>query len=222
MNKEIYEVIKQRILFLEYQPGQILNENILAKEFRVSRTPMREVLYRLEWEQLVRILPRTGTMVTEIEFQKMMQTYQTRGEIEALVGRMAAEQITAEHLQQIRAVRDRCREMIERKDLKALAGIDFHFRNVLYEAAGNPVLTDISELLYRITFRMWYLTMDRGDWTAEVGSMENEIAETLQALQNNNPSATGDIRQAHLLSHIERIQAKFFGTRPNPDFGPTS
>jgi DNA-binding GntR family transcriptional regulator len=68
MNPDIYREIKRRILFLEYEPGQILNENVLAREFGVSRTPMREVLYRLSWEQLARIIARTGTMVTQIEF----------------------------------------------------------------------------------------------------------------------------------------------------------
>ena len=42
MNEPIYTVIKERILFLDYKPGQILNENVLAKEFGVSRTPMRK------------------------------------------------------------------------------------------------------------------------------------------------------------------------------------
>ncbi len=215
MNKDIYKALKDRILFMEYQPGQILNENVLAKEFRVSRTPMREILYRLEWEQLVRILPRTGTMITEIEFQKMLNSYQTRVEIEGLVGRMAAEHISPGHLQDIAAVREDCRKLEAEKDRKALADVDFRFRNILYEAAGNPVLKDISELLYQITFRIWYLTMDRGDWKAEVQSMVNEISETMQALEKNKPAATGDIRHTHLLSHIERIQSKFFGVRVN-------
>jgi DNA-binding GntR family transcriptional regulator len=213
MNKEIYKTIKNRILFLDYQPGEILNENALAKEFRVSRTPMREILYRLEWEQLVRILPRTGTMVTEIEFQKMLHGYQTRVEIEGLVGRMAAEQIASSHLQQISLVRDDCKDLVHRKDLKALAEIDFRFRNILHEAANNPVLKDISDFLYHITFRLWYLTMNRGDWKAEVTVLEQEITQTLESLERKDPAHTGQLRHSYLLVHIERIQAKFFGNR---------
>jgi len=75
MNEQIYTVIKNRILFLEYAPGQILNENVLAKEFGVSRTPMRDVLNRLEWEKMARVIPRTGTMVNEIKFEHMMNIY---------------------------------------------------------------------------------------------------------------------------------------------------
>jgi DNA-binding GntR family transcriptional regulator len=217
MNLEIYSTIKDRILFLEYQPGQILNENVLSKEFGVSRTPMRECLYRLEWEHLVRILPRTGTMVTEVEFQKMLHGYQTRVEIEGLVGRMAAEQITPSHLEKIASVKEDCRKLAHHKDLKGLAEIDFRFRNVLHDAANNPVLKDISELLYQITFRIWFLTMGRGDWKSEVLCLEQEISEIMQSLQGNDPIRTGEIRRAYLLTHIERIQAKFFGNRPNQD-----
>jgi len=47
MNPDINREIKRRILFLEHAPGQILNENILAREFGVSRTPMRGWAYRL-------------------------------------------------------------------------------------------------------------------------------------------------------------------------------
>ncbi|MFP4258890.1 MAG: GntR family transcriptional regulator [Desulfovermiculus sp.] len=212
MNKEIYTIVKNKILYLEYTPGQILNENVLAKEFQVSRTPMREVLYRLEWEELVRILPRTGTMVTEIEFQKMMHTYQARMELEDLLGRLAAEQVTPSQREQIASIQNECTELETNKDLKALAGIDRRFRNVLHEAAGNPVLQDVSEFLYNITFRMWFLTMGRGDWRAEVQSMENEIAETIQMLNTYDPPATGKVRHSHLVSHIERIQAKFLGS----------
>lgn len=212
MNKEIYAIIKNKILYLEYEPGQILNENVLAKEFQVSRTPMREILYRLEWEDLVRILPRTGTMVTEIEFQKMMHTYQARMELEELLGRLAAEQISSSQMGEITSIQDECRELAAQKDLKALAGIDFRFRNVLHEAAGNPVLQDVSEYLYNITFRIWFVTMGRGDWRAEVQAIENEITETLQMLNTNDPVATGKVRHSHLVSHIERIQAKFLGS----------
>lgn len=216
MNKEIYTIVKNKILYLEYAPGHILNENVLAKEFQVSRTPMREVLYRLEWEELVRILPRTGTMVSEIEFEKMMHTYQARMELEELLGRLAAEQITTAQVDHIVSIRDKCRKLAKKKDLKALAGIDHRFRNVLHEAAGNPVLKDVSEFLYNITFRMWFLTMGRGDWRAEVHSMENEITETIQMLNMYDPPATGKVRHSHLISHIERIQAKFLGSNSHP------
>ncbi|MEJ2041270.1 MAG: GntR family transcriptional regulator, partial [Desulfosarcinaceae bacterium] len=108
MNQKIYKAIRDRILFLEYEPGQILNEQQLAKEFNVSRTPLREVLSRLEWEHLVRILPRTGTMIAEIELNTIMNVFQVRLGIEEMVGKMAAEHFGQARIEKLNQLRMAC------------------------------------------------------------------------------------------------------------------
>jgi DNA-binding GntR family transcriptional regulator len=209
MNTEIYTCIRDRILFLEYQSGQILNEKILAEEFGVSRTPLREVLYRLEWEQLVRILPRTGTMVTEIEFHKMMNVFQVRLDVEALAGRLAAELSSPEHLEKLEYLKQDCQALIDQRNLKGLAQIDFRLRAILYDAASNPVLRDISNQLYNLTFRIWFIIMGRGDWTEEVQALINEIQAIRDTLAKRNPAEASDARKSMLLRHVERIKRKF-------------
>ena len=60
MDNGIYDALKRRIVLLEYEPGQVLREKDLIREFGVSRTPVREALIRLETEGLVRIVPNQG------------------------------------------------------------------------------------------------------------------------------------------------------------------
>ena len=211
MNPDIYREIKRRILFLEYAPGQILNENVLAKEFGVSRTPMREVLYRLSWEELARIIPRTGTMVTEIEFQKMMHTYQTRLGVEGEVGRLCTEMATEAHLEQIRAIRRDCEGLAATRDPVALVSIDRRFRHVLYDAASNPVLQSVSDQLYTLTFRLWYTTLDKGDWEEEVGEVLDELSTTLSSIEARDAEKTARVRRDVLVRHFDRIRAKYLG-----------
>lgn len=209
MNIEIYNQIRNRILFLEYQSGQILNEKVLADEFGVSRTPLREVLCRLEWEQLVRILPRSGTMVSEIEFHKIMNIFQVRLEIEALAGRLAAEMMTPSHLESLEQLARDCEALIDQRNQKSLAMIDFAFRKILYDAGNNQVLRDISNQLYSLSFRIWYVIMGHGDWSEEVLAMTNEIRDTHSILSRRNPIEVGEARKSVLLRHVERIKRKF-------------
>jgi DNA-binding GntR family transcriptional regulator len=209
MNIQIYSQIRDRILFLEYQSGQILNEKVLADEFGVSRTPLREVLYRLEWEQLVRILPRSGTMVTEIEFHKMMNVFQVRLEVEALAGRLASELMTPNHLESMEQLERDCETLIDQRNQKGLAEIDFSLRRILYDAGNNPVLRDISNQLYNLTFRLWFVIMGRGDWTEEVLAVANEIRAIRSVLARKNPNEAGEARKSLLLRHVERIKRKF-------------
>ena len=209
MNPEIYREIKRRILFLEYAPGQILNENVLAKEFGVSRTPMREVLYRLAWEKLARIIPRTGTMVAQIEFQTMMHTYQARLGIEGEVGRLCAELATADHLAELERIHDDCAVLADNKDPSALVAIDRRLRRVVHDAAGNPVLKSVSDQLYTLTFRLWYVTLDKGDWQQEVREMMEEIEATQIGMRSRDGAITARVRRDALVRHFDRIRGKY-------------
>ncbi len=213
MNEKIYSVLKHRILFLEYRPGQILNEKVLAQEFEVSRTPLREVLNRLEWEQLARILPRTGTMVNEIEFQKMMNVYQVRLEIEELAGKLAADHISPDHMARLEALKGECDKLLAVKDRALLAGIDFKLRDIIYGAAGNPVLTEISERLYHQTFRLWASIMEKGEWSEEVRAVSDEITELVSAFKSSTPHTAGNIRKDNMMKHLERLRSKFLGIK---------
>ena len=47
-----YKTIKQKIVTCEYAPGMYLNEEILTEELKISRTPIRDALSRLEQEGL--------------------------------------------------------------------------------------------------------------------------------------------------------------------------
>ena len=121
--EEIYGTLLERILYMQYPPGEILNETTLAEEFGTSRGPLRDVLKRLEWKKLVMSMPRLGTQVTEIDFQKIIQVFQIRFDIEALAARLACENASPEHIARIDPLIDRLNGIP--KDGKRPTGIKF-------------------------------------------------------------------------------------------------
>ncbi|EMS80102.1 MULTISPECIES: GntR family transcriptional regulator [Desulfotignum] len=210
MKPNMFNILRDRILYMEYQPGQILNENVLAQEFEVSRSPVRNVLNRLEWEQLVRIIPRTGSMVTEIEFNKIMHVFQVRFECEVLEIQLAANQLNDSHRIVLKTIKERCAALFDNKDRKALVAVDTDLRNMIHEAAGNPVLKEISDRLYAQTFRLWYGAMDKGDWNEEVSSMVEEIRKLSDLIPGRDTKAMGAFRRKVLTDHFDRMRRKFF------------
>lgn len=212
MNIDIYRQLHRRILFIEYEPGQILKEQTLATEFGVSRTPLRTVLLRLEWEHLIKILPRTGVQVTELELNRIINVYQARLELEDVIGRMAAERFTPTHRDQLDGLLQACEPLLSDKDPQALAAIDFGIKKLFHEAAGNLYLTEMSERLYALTFRLWYynmIKMSTSDWYEEVISVQKELTDLSTVLMQNPPPDVGRTRKRHLLEHLERIRSKF-------------
>ena len=210
MNIEIYKIIKSRILSLEYTPGSILNEKVLASEFGVSRTPLRNVLNQLESDKLIRVIPRTGILVAEIQFEQIMNTFQVRLGIEEMIGSLAAENITDEHCQLLSKLHSKCEKLFLVKDKFLLMSIDRDVRAILNDCTNNPVLRDISESLYDHTVRLWCVVLEKGGWEEEVQSVMDDIDQTLEVL-NGEKSKLGELRRELLIQHIERIRTKFLG-----------
>lgn len=206
MREDIYRTIRDRIIFLEYPPGRILNEKELAAEFGVSRTPLREVLGRLEWEKLVRVIPRTGTMVAEIEVNQVREVFQVRQDIEGLTGRLAAANITDEHFAALEDLGRRLSRLREGYDPKALVGVDIAFRGIILDAADNDLLRGISTSLYSLTARIWYTVLDRTNWEHEISMLLAEIDHTAKVLRRRDPDEGYRIKQTYLNRFIQRVK----------------
>jgi DNA-binding GntR family transcriptional regulator len=62
----VHEILRQRIIELDFAPGEPLSESDLAGKLGVSRTPVRESLILLAEEGLVDVVPQVGTFVSRI------------------------------------------------------------------------------------------------------------------------------------------------------------
>src|SRR5688572_23867072 len=99
--ERIYRTLRDRICLLEYPPGARLSEEELAEEFRISRTPVRRVLARLESEGLIEARHGVGTIVTDVRIEELAQVYHLRLELAVLIGRLSPLPRTKEDLDRI-------------------------------------------------------------------------------------------------------------------------
>jgi DNA-binding GntR family transcriptional regulator len=105
LRDSIYHTIRHAILTGEYQPGQELRGQILAKEYHVSPSPIRDTLLRLEQENLVTVLPRQGYRVKPISVRDVQDLFAFHLLIEPACAAAAArvDGMNAEVLQRFRA-----------------------------------------------------------------------------------------------------------------------
>lgn len=73
-----YNTIKQKIIRCEYAPGADLNEELLTDELKISRTPIRDALSRLEQEGLVEIRSKKGIIVTPLSVREINMIFELR------------------------------------------------------------------------------------------------------------------------------------------------
>lgn len=85
-----YRQIEEMIVTLTMPPGSRISEKSVSAQLGIGRTPVREALQRLAYERTIKVLPRSGAMVSEIDVAEHFKLIEVRRELERiLVGRAA-------------------------------------------------------------------------------------------------------------------------------------
>jgi len=213
MNENIYPKLKKKILFLELQPGSVIDEKKWAAEFKVSRTPVREILQKLEWEGFVDIIPRGTISVATLEYTKVKNTYFMRVQVEGLAGKLAAAYGTSRHIGLMKDILEKIQALKERWTIEKLVEYDVEFRVVLYEAAGNSVLKQMSDSLYEQTLRIWMFHIQK-DQTNQILKKEfnylfEEIEAAITAIEEKDRDTAEAGRRDIIIRHIKRANEYF-------------
>jgi DNA-binding GntR family transcriptional regulator len=96
IREHAYLYLKKHILEGEYQAGDRLVERELAAKMNISRTPIREALFRLESQGFVKTVPRKGVVVSNISEKEVIEVFTILASLEVLAVKLAAQRIDQE------------------------------------------------------------------------------------------------------------------------------
>ncbi|AMD01938.1 GntR family transcriptional regulator [Halomonas chromatireducens] len=139
---KVYVYLKDAILRGEYKAGDRLVERVLAEKLNISRTPIREALFRLETQRFVRTVPRKGVVVNEITQAEILEVFMILASLESLAARLAAQKVSDGIIAEIDQL------MAEMEEALNNGGGDEVELNVKYNeligrASGNPKLHEM-------------------------------------------------------------------------------
>ena len=131
------DVLRERILSLRYKPGRGLSAASLAKEFGVSREPVREAMLRLSDDGFIETFPKSGSRVSLINLEKTGNERFLRKSTELYaIGTFAANR-TNEDLQAMRQLIARQQESLGKKDFQSFLQFDNAFHRVIFHGIGK-------------------------------------------------------------------------------------
>src|SRR5215472_11081708 len=139
-------LIRELIITGELTAGEQLRQRDLAQRFRVSQTPVREAMRRLESEGLVRGDTHRGFTVVEPDDGPVEENFQIRAALESLGASLAARKIDAGGIGRLQVLNDRMRALADDDARYADLNREFHF--TVYEYAGSPLLLTLMRLLW--------------------------------------------------------------------------
>lgn len=199
----VYEQLKRDVADFKLVPGDRFTENELSERLGVSRTPVRQALFRLQQEGYVEVLFRNGWRVLPFDFEQFEQLYDLRMVLETT----AVQRLCTDETKIDRALLDQIAAIwlvpvAERStDIRQVAQWDEDFHCSLVAAAGNAEMTrvhrDVTERI-RIIRRLDFTKQARIDATYE------EHAKILRAIQRKR----SDPAMMLLRAHIQTSQAE--------------
>jgi len=140
-------LLRDLIVTGELRPGQRILEKPLCERFGISRTPLREALKTLASEGLVRLLPNRSAVVTEIDLGEIEALFDVAATLEARAATLACARATDAEIAEIGALHYAMIAHFHRGELNRYFELNQSVHRKLVEAAGNPVLLWVWELV---------------------------------------------------------------------------
>lgn len=190
---EIYDILKNRILTCEYQPGQMIFEKDIVDEFEVSRTPIREILNVLNGEGLVKIIPKKGIMISQLSIKMTKQIYEMRKILEPIAISQAINHIKDNDIENLVHLDKSLNSSVDNNNSIDIFkyGMDIHL--YIANLTGNETLVSILKWLRQESYRgyVYYLKQFMYQRTdAEIKAVEEKIvtnhSKIIEALKEKN------------------------------------
>jgi len=202
----IYEYIRKMIFNGELKEGERLVEKDLAEKLKVSRTPVREALRKLETEGLVVHLPRKGVVVKGFSKEDVIEIYSIRKSLEALAISFTVQNITEKEIEKLKNLNERMKEAAEEEDAEKLFELLREFNRVLIESCRMPRLISLINTYREYLERFRVVTMSKKERKLLALKEHDEI---IDAIIKRDATRAQSLVQEHLQGALEAFLANF-------------
>ena len=202
---QIYRILREEIISLHLQPGQLVSEKEIAEVLSASKTPVREALIRLEIDGLVEIVPKSGTYVTPIRINKYVEACFTRLQLEiGAVRRAANHAVDVAYIERLDDILDQQAAALEVDDYVEFFTLDQALHQGFFSMAGLSGVWDLLLKTQADVNRMRHLKRIRKIRRGPAVLEEHKVI--VEAIRNHDAAAAEKALVAHIGSLDKEIQ----------------
>jgi DNA-binding GntR family transcriptional regulator len=196
--EQVAERLRQRIVGHTLAPGSWIDEQAIAAELGISRTPLREALKVLAGEGLVTMKLRRGAYVTEVSSRDLDEVFHLLALLESDAAGVVARTATPTQLAELVSLHEQLEASVAERDRFFAANERFHMR--LLEIADNrwriQLVTDLRKVM----------KLNRHHSLFKQGRLEASLKEHRQlmsALKARNVERARALMQQHMAAGRE-------------------
>jgi DNA-binding GntR family transcriptional regulator len=204
LHEEVASRLRTLIFDRRLAPGQWIDEMALARDWGISRTPLREALKVLAAEGLVTLQPRRGCRVAEVAEADAVQLFPVMALLEGRCAFEATQRASDEELAALQALHDELERYAAARDIDGYYRINHVFHSRVQALAGNRWLDRVTSELRR------FMRLLRGRQLNWPGRLEASLAEhraLMQAMRRRDAEAAGRVMHDHRMAQLAALQA---------------
>jgi DNA-binding GntR family transcriptional regulator len=202
---QVYELVRKKIMDLEIDPTQPINEHALVRETGGTMALVQEALSQLGEEGTV-VQQRGRWYVAQAATASIMrEIFEVRTTLEGMCARLAAEHITPDQIERMEQIHRDFERVIKEGDNKALIAVDQKFHQLIYEASGNRFLARALDDMYTLIYRLFYFALDRmGSVRANVED-HRDILDAIKSGDGRNAERLIQLHITHFRTMVEAL-----------------
>lgn len=204
LHEEVASRLRTLIFERRLAPGQWVDEQALARDWAISRTPVREALKVLVSEGLVTLTPRRGCVVTEVSEDDAERLFPVMALLEGRCAFEAARHAGDAELQELAQLHDTLERHAAARDIDGYYRANHVFHSRVQALAGNPWLSRATDQL-RVFMRLL-----RGRQLQQPGRIDDSIGEhraLIEALLARDAERAGRLMHDHLMAQLDALKA---------------
>lgn len=198
--QEVAERLRQRIFNHEILPGSWIDEQKIAEEYGISRTPMREALKVLAAEGLVELKPRRGCYVTEISRKDLEEVFSLLALLEGHATAEACRRATPLEIERLGEIHAELEKSAKENRLEEFFDSNQRFHRAILDVAGNRWLLSVIQDLRKVMKLSRLHSLSR---EGRIGQALNEHRKIIEAIKSGDPQSASRAMHDHLLSGLE-------------------
>jgi DNA-binding GntR family transcriptional regulator len=203
-----YRILEEMIVTLKLPPGSKISEKSLHRSLGIGRTPLREALQRLAIEGTVKILPRAGVLVSDIDLADQFNLIEVRRELEKILAGRAARLAGPEEKQTFLDLAAAFDMAGQQNDESIFIQTDREFNSLVVKTAQNKYASYAISPIEAQTRRFWYLHFKRFGDLPRVCRLHSTIARAIAAGKEQEARVASD----RLIDYVEEYTRKTLQT----------
>lgn len=206
LSENAYEILKDAIITLTFEPGEKLNLSKITRELGISTTPVREAMNRLIQEGFVVNVPFKGAFVSDVDSKMVEQLAELRELLEVAAVKRTALQFTKSDAKMGEELLAKLEAAYEKNDVTEYVEYSMQFHGMFVDRCDNELMANVIRGFNDHVKRIAFLALRR---QKKISPFATDYRGILNALIKRNPEKAGKL----LAEHVRKVRYAFNGEK---------